>query len=314
MPPWILAVANLALLLLIIFVGFLSASRIDASRSGMMVASIQRALGVQGAAPAQPLGEAVDDPIGFPQKIALLHQITPLVDRRQADVETTKEGFFMSMELDTVFVPGTVLIRPEIRHRLRSMASLLASLENLIHVTGFVDSASAAASSASSKGGTSQSDARASRSAGSMTLSTHLQQSSAFTVPVAAASNTPAANSQATEGSNAQAPAAAAKGSDKSQAAALLSSNPSLAYAVSIADYLVAEGTIPAWRIRTEGKPVSGNTGTDNKSNVTPEAQPVKNSNLGHSRRIEIRIARETLSAEVASPKAKTENKTEGKH
>ncbi|WP_130470042.1 hypothetical protein [Candidatus Magnetaquicoccus inordinatus] len=326
MPPWTLAVANLALLLLIIFVGFLSVSRSDPNRSGMLVASIQRALGVKGAAAPQALGEAVDDPIGFPQKIALLHQITPLVDRRLAEVETTKEGFFMRMDLDTVFVPGTLLMRPEIRHRLRSMATLLASLENLLHVTGYIDSPAQPATSkkeggkASAEGGTHSATSSArgggtetggnSRSAGTLALTTQLQQVSALSPPPSTPASATGAAPPAAESAN----ATAGKGNDKSQAIALLNNNPALAHAVALAEFFVSEGNIPAWRIRTEGKAASATGSSDSKNNAPAESAAIKNTHLGQSKRIEIRIARETLSAEVSTPKQKTDAPAASKH
>ncbi|MBF0097306.1 MAG: hypothetical protein HQM04_06300 [Magnetococcales bacterium] len=306
MPPWTLAVANLALLLLIVFVGFLSVSRTDASRSDMLVASIQRALGVQGAAAPQPLGEAVDDPIGFPQKIALLHQITPLVDRRQADVETTKEGFFMRMELDTVFVPGTLLLRPEIRHRLRSMATLLASLENLIHVTGYVDGLAAAPAGKKEGDKTAQTPGGHARTVGHLAMATHLQQVPAAPQAAEVAGKSISVLPESTA-------VTSDKGNDKSQAQSLLAGNPALAHAVAIAEFLVAEGSIPAWRIRTDGKPVTATVSSDNKGSTAAEATASKTTNIGQARRIEIRIARETLSAELNAAKPKADTPAESK-
>ncbi|MBF0462546.1 MAG: hypothetical protein HQL87_14270 [Magnetococcales bacterium] len=144
-PPWTLTFANVALLLLIVFVAFLSVSRTDQGRSVRLVASLQRAFGVNGI----PLtydasADHLLSPIEFAQKIALLHQLSPLIDKRKADVETTSEGFLIRIDLDTLFIPGTQTLRPEGKPPLQALANLLASMDNRVQVVGYADTDDAA--------------------------------------------------------------------------------------------------------------------------------------------------------------------------
>ena len=77
-PPWALTFANVAILLLVIFVAFLSVSRTDQGRSVQLVASLQRAFGISNLPPIHDAPvERPLDPIEFAQKVDLLHQISP---------------------------------------------------------------------------------------------------------------------------------------------------------------------------------------------------------------------------------------------
>ncbi|MEO5353825.1 MAG: hypothetical protein H7835_11540 [Magnetococcus sp. XQGC-1] len=139
-PPWALTFASVALLLFAILVVLLSASRADPGKSVQLLQSLQRAFGVRvlpfalGVAPEQHA-----DPIEFNQKIALLHQLAPLIDSHDAEVETTADGFVMRIRMDSLFLPDGSSLRPEVKSRLRGIAAVLSGIENLVRVTGYAE-------------------------------------------------------------------------------------------------------------------------------------------------------------------------------
>jgi hypothetical protein len=139
-PPWALTFASVALLLFAILVALLSASRADPGRSVQLLQSLQRAFGVRvlpftlGLAPEQHA-----DPIEFNQKIALLHQLAPLIDAHHAEVETTADGFVMRIRVDSLFLPDASSLRPEVKSRLRAIAVVLSGIENLVRLTGYAE-------------------------------------------------------------------------------------------------------------------------------------------------------------------------------
>ncbi|MBF0399901.1 MAG: hypothetical protein HQL90_03965 [Magnetococcales bacterium] len=270
-PAWSLTLVNVALLLLVIFIALLSASQSDPARAGQLMASLHRAFGVDGLfafySPASALlGRG--DPAEFPQKLALLHQIGPLVDSNRAEVETTDEGFIMRIEMDALFQPDSLQLRPEIMPRLRRMAVQLASFENRIRVVGYSDQPTVPAHGAGQPG-----SGRSLALAYSL-LSARGGKSSRFR--------------PARSGDPEQQETAAVDGGGQGNP------NPALAYASVMVTYFAAAGGVETKRL--EG---IGHLLTAPPAKVGVE----KATSMAYRRRIEIVLTRERLPAKPSPPK-----------
>lgn len=141
-PAWTLTFANVVLLMLAIFIALLSASRTDQSKSVPLINSFRKAFGVEALLSASGSSASVEvltDPIEFYEKLGLLNHLADLVDNRRAVVETTKDGFLMQIELDALFVPGSLALRPEAKPFLHNITAVLASIENVVQVVGYAD-------------------------------------------------------------------------------------------------------------------------------------------------------------------------------
>ncbi len=289
-PPWVLTFANVALLLLVICVAFLSVSRTDQSRSVYLVASLQRALGVKGGVPLPIVSvETPSDPIEFPKKIELLHEISPLIDNHQADVETTQEGFLIRIKRDALFVPGSLLLQPEVKPMLLAVAGLLAGIENLVQVIGYMDNPSTPNESPVHDSPPPPDHATHAQANPSLVLAftSTLRQAVKTAEQAMARMSTGGTRAESTPDSvNHPSPPIGTSVQD----------NQSLAYASAVVRFLSTEGGVAAWRFQSKG--------------LSYTALPAKEGSKGelaHDQRIEILIARETLPTETHAPGNKTD-------
>ena len=225
------------------------------------MASLHETFGTEGmihtpVASLDTLGKSVDS-IEFPQKISLLHQLTPMIDNNQAEVETTSENFIIRIKLDALFVPDTLLLRPEIQPRLRDIAHLLAGMENLVHVVGYEEVSALP-------------EVTQPRGSSSLSLAYSL---------LSRRESRPTSQPADTPSTTARHPLA----KTESQR------NPSLAYASVIVTFFAAAGGVEMWRLQSKG--LSINQAQDQKAHQANGAR------LTNSRRIEILITREMLPA-----------------
>lgn len=139
-PAWTLTFANIVLLMLAICIAWLSASRTDQSKSVPLVNAFRQAFGVQDLLSSPSVSaDVLVDPIEFHDKLGLLKYLADLIDNHVAVVETTKDGFLMQIELDALFAPGSVALRPGIKPLLHNLTTVLAPIHNVIQVVGYAD-------------------------------------------------------------------------------------------------------------------------------------------------------------------------------
>ncbi|MEO5339145.1 MAG: hypothetical protein H7837_01315 [Magnetococcus sp. MYC-9] len=262
-PLWSLTFANVALLLLAVFAALLSVSHTDSGRATQLIASLHKAFGVEGVV-SLPGGASTPatlaDPVEFPQKLALLNQISPLVDSNKAEVETTAEGFVIRIAMDTLFVPDSLLLRPDMQPRLRVIANLLAGIDNLVQIAGYTEALSAPEGVPPKEGSV-------------LSMAYSLSHRGGKAEP---RSSQPGSGVEPPPGRK-EVRSTDEVGDGRNSA--------SLAYASVVVTFLTAAGGVDAWRLQSKGQTIG----------PAPRGDGEKASGLTRSRRIELLITRETL-------------------
>ncbi|MBF0212066.1 MAG: hypothetical protein HQM00_00735 [Magnetococcales bacterium] len=145
-PGWMFPLVSMMTMLLAICILLLSISRPDSARLADATASIRAAFGLEGlssagASPASREVRSVQEAIEFDQAVQLVRikekleaMHSRLPDSKGLEVKGVDEGFLVRLSRGSIFVEGSVTIRPEVEPLLKQMAELYARLPNLIRI------------------------------------------------------------------------------------------------------------------------------------------------------------------------------------
>lgn len=146
-PSWIFTYGDTMTLLLCFFVLLLTFAQMDKVKFEKMAGAMKDAFGVQKiqAINPQPTGNKIVA-TEFSQEIILVRLVEKLqlvleqmIDNGDAEIVEEEEGFVIKMDMETLFDKGSMRINNEVEPVLQQVANQLASVPNLINVTGHTD-------------------------------------------------------------------------------------------------------------------------------------------------------------------------------
>ncbi|GAB0057734.1 hypothetical protein SIID45300_02066 [Candidatus Magnetaquicoccaceae bacterium FCR-1] len=145
-PLWFISWADMATLLLCLFVILFSMSTVNATKFKKLQGTMKNAFGLNHSEQVNPVGGDSLVSVDFQQEIKLVQliekldlMVNNLVDNGEAELKETESGIFLKLSKKTLFKPKTLEIHPESKLKLSQIATMLQSLRNEIQVTGLPD-------------------------------------------------------------------------------------------------------------------------------------------------------------------------------
>ncbi|MEO5344912.1 MAG: hypothetical protein H7834_00870 [Magnetococcus sp. YQC-9] len=145
-PLWFISWADMATLLLCLFVILFSMSTVNATKFKKLQGTMKNAFGLNSSEQVNPVGGDSIVSVDFQQEIKLVQLVEKLdlmvhnlVDNGEAELKETESGIFLKFSKKTLFKPKTLEIHPESKLKLSQIATMLQSLRNEIQVIGLPD-------------------------------------------------------------------------------------------------------------------------------------------------------------------------------
>ncbi|MBF0440014.1 MAG: OmpA family protein [Magnetococcales bacterium] len=145
-PLWFISWADMATLLLCLFVILFSMSTVNATKFIKLQGTMRNAFGLNKTMQVNPVGGDTLVAMDFQQEVKLVQLIeklellaSHLVDNGQAEVKETDSGIYLKLAKKFLFLPNSLEINPESKLQLSQIATLLQGLRNEIEVIGLPD-------------------------------------------------------------------------------------------------------------------------------------------------------------------------------
>lgn len=146
-PGWLVTFGDMMALLLTFFILLLSMSQFEIVKFKKASGSLKDAFGTQKIQQinAIPSGETMIA-IEFQQEIILVRLkekleviLVSMIDNGEAELVELEEGFLVRLDQDTLFLPGTLMLNPEVTDTLQQIANLVLDMPNLINIAAHSD-------------------------------------------------------------------------------------------------------------------------------------------------------------------------------
>lgn len=144
---WYFTFAGLMVALMTFLVLILSVSNIEKAKFRMVGSSLQDAfaLGKGRLLNAWPFGDTFEV-FEFQRAVKLVrmkeklkNSLSDLIDDGKAVLSETEGGFLVEIDTDILFRHNSLALHPKIKNKMHKVAKLLASVPNLVYVTGHTD-------------------------------------------------------------------------------------------------------------------------------------------------------------------------------
>ncbi|MBF0189621.1 MAG: hypothetical protein HQL99_00555 [Magnetococcales bacterium] len=145
-PLWFISWADMATLLLCLFVILFSMSTVNATKFKKLQGTMRNAFGLNSSEQVNPVGGDSLVSVDFQQEIKLVQlveklemMVNNLVDNGEAELRETESGIYLKLAKKSLFKPKTLEIHQDAKLKLSQIANMLQSLRNEIQVTGYPD-------------------------------------------------------------------------------------------------------------------------------------------------------------------------------
>ncbi|MBF0340640.1 MAG: hypothetical protein HQL95_06695 [Magnetococcales bacterium] len=146
-PLWFISWADMATLLLCLFVILFSMSTVNATKFKKLQGTMKNAFGLNSSEQVNPVGGDSLVSVDFQQEIKLVQlvekldmMVNNLVDNGEAELRETESGIFVKLSKKALFKGNTLEIHAESKLKLSQIATLLQGVRNEIQVVGLPDS------------------------------------------------------------------------------------------------------------------------------------------------------------------------------
>lgn len=145
-PLWFISWADMATLLLCLFVILFSMSTVNATKFKKLQGTMKDAFGFNRSDQVNPVGGDTMVAVDFQQEMKIVQliekielMVSHLVDNGDVEVKETKAGFFVKFAKKKLFNPNSLEIHAESQLMLSQIATLLQGQRNDIQVSGQPD-------------------------------------------------------------------------------------------------------------------------------------------------------------------------------
>ncbi|MBF0178859.1 MAG: hypothetical protein HQM03_02405 [Magnetococcales bacterium] len=140
-PLWFISWADMATLLLCLFVILFSMSTVNATKFMKLQGTMKNAFGLNRSQQLNPVGGDSLVAVDFQQEIKLVQLVEKiqllvnnLVDNGEAEIKETDAGIYLRLTRKALFLPNSLELHPESKLKLSQITMLLQGLRNEIEV------------------------------------------------------------------------------------------------------------------------------------------------------------------------------------